>query len=85
MLKKDRNRGKVKGQETQQFFLWFGQSLLHVVATSFGQGLHSTPLKWSKDQTWVPRILTYINLVYEETPQIGVSHALHKWSISRME
>jgi hypothetical protein len=24
---------------------WFGQSLLHVVVTSFGQGLHSIILK----------------------------------------
>jgi hypothetical protein len=29
----------------QRFLLWFGQCLLHVVVTSFGQGLHSTPLK----------------------------------------
>jgi hypothetical protein len=27
------------------FISWFGQCLLHVVVTSFGQGLHSTPLK----------------------------------------
>jgi hypothetical protein len=27
------------------FIPWFGQCLLHVVVTSFGQGLHSTPLK----------------------------------------
>jgi hypothetical protein len=27
------------------FILWFGQCLLYVVVTSFGQGLHSTPLK----------------------------------------
>jgi hypothetical protein len=24
----------------------------HVVVTSFGQGLHSIPLKWSNDQLW---------------------------------
>jgi hypothetical protein len=33
------------------FIPWFGQCLLHVVVTSFGQGLHSTPLKSSKYQT----------------------------------
>jgi hypothetical protein len=27
------------------FIPWFGQCLLHVVVTSFGQGLHSIPLK----------------------------------------
>jgi hypothetical protein len=27
------------------FIQWFGQCLLHVVVTSFGQGLHSTPPK----------------------------------------
>jgi hypothetical protein len=40
----------------QWFLPWFGQCLLHIVVTSFGQGLHSTPLKWSKDQTWVPQM-----------------------------
>jgi hypothetical protein len=28
----------------------------HVVVTSFGQGLHSIPIKWSNDQLWVPRL-----------------------------
>jgi hypothetical protein len=27
------------------FIPWFGQCLLHVVVTFFGQGLHSIPLK----------------------------------------
>jgi hypothetical protein len=27
------------------FIPWFGQCLLHFVVISFGQGLHSTPLK----------------------------------------
>jgi hypothetical protein len=27
------------------FIPWFGQRLLHIVVTSFGQGLHSIPLK----------------------------------------
>jgi hypothetical protein len=27
------------------FIPWFGQCVLHIVVTSFGQGLHSTPLK----------------------------------------
>jgi hypothetical protein len=27
------------------FIPWFGQCLLHIVLTSFDQGLHSTPLK----------------------------------------
>jgi hypothetical protein len=39
----ENNRNKEKRQETQRFLLWFSQCLL-VVVTSFGQGLHSTPL-----------------------------------------
>jgi hypothetical protein len=38
------------------FNMWFDQCLLHVGVSSFGQELHSTPLKWSKDQTWVPKL-----------------------------
>jgi hypothetical protein len=32
----------------------------HVVVTSFGQGLHSIPLKWSNDQLWVPQLSSSI-------------------------
>jgi hypothetical protein len=49
----DDNSNKVNGQETRWFYPCFGQSLLHIVVTSFGQGLHSTPLKLFKYQTWV--------------------------------
>jgi hypothetical protein len=41
----DDNLNKVNGQETHQFYLVVSQCLLHVVATSFSEGLHSTPLK----------------------------------------
>jgi hypothetical protein len=75
MLKDDRNRSKVNGQETQWFFSWFSQSLLHVV-TSFSQGLHSTPLKWSKDQTWVSR---YSSLYQSRLWEISIN-----WSLSRL-
>jgi hypothetical protein len=27
------------------FIMWFGQAYIHVVVSSFEQGLHSTPLK----------------------------------------
>jgi hypothetical protein len=63
------------------FIPWFGQCLLHVVVTSFGQGLHSTPLMWSKDQTCVPKFsslsqvfpLWGISTIWSLTP-------LHDWS-----
>jgi hypothetical protein len=32
----------------------------HVVVTSFGQGLHSIPLKWSNDQLWVPQLSSLV-------------------------
>jgi hypothetical protein len=51
-------------QETQ----WFvshgsAKAYLHVLV-SFGQGMQSTHLKWSKDQTWVPRFLPYITIPF---------------------
>jgi hypothetical protein len=63
------------------FILWFGQCILHVVVTSFGQGLHSIPLKWSKDQTWVPQFSS-LSQVF---PLRGIStiwnlSPLHNWS-----
>jgi hypothetical protein len=58
------------------FISWFGQCQLHVVVTSFGQGLHSTPLKWSKDQTWVPQFSSLY-----EIPLWGISTG---WSLSRL-
>jgi hypothetical protein len=42
-----------------------------------GQGLQSTPLKWSRDQTWVPRLSSLLYVpVCVEFPQVGVSHTL---------
>jgi hypothetical protein len=35
----------IKVDKRHRFLPWYGQCLLHVVVTSFGQGLHSTPLK----------------------------------------
>jgi hypothetical protein len=63
------------------FILWFGQCLLHVVVTSFGQGLHSTPLKWSKDQTWVPRFssLSQVFSLWGISTSWSLS-PLHNWS-----
>jgi hypothetical protein len=37
-----------KGQG--DFILWFGQCLLHVMVTSFGQGLHTTVTPYFKDK-----------------------------------
>jgi hypothetical protein len=50
----DDNLNKVNGQETHQFYLVVSQCLLHVVATSFSEGLHSTPLKWSRGSFYSP-------------------------------
>jgi hypothetical protein len=51
----ENNHNKEMHKWHGDFISWFGQCLLHVVVTSFGKGLHSTPLKWSKNQTWVPQ------------------------------
>jgi hypothetical protein len=56
----DNNRNKEMCKRHDDFIPWSSQCLLRVVMTSFGQGLHSTPLKCSKDQTWVPHFLPYI-------------------------
>jgi hypothetical protein len=40
------------------------KAYLHVVVSSFGQGLQSTPIKWARDQTWVPQFLPYINIMF---------------------
>jgi hypothetical protein len=44
-----------------------------------GWGLHSTSLKWSKDQTWVPLFFLISRiLICEESPQLGASRSLTK-------
>jgi hypothetical protein len=49
-----------------------------------GWGLHSNPLKWSKDQTWVPLFLLILSIpVCEESPQLRASRGLTKWSKSK--
>jgi hypothetical protein len=51
----EENQSQWRGTwDTVIFIPWFGQCLLHVMVTSFGQGLHLIPLKWSNDQLWVP-------------------------------
>jgi hypothetical protein len=64
--------------QENQWFLSHGsaKAYLHIVVFSLKQGLQSTPLKWSKDQTWVPRFLPYHNPVCEESPQIRVTQSL---------
>jgi hypothetical protein len=70
-------------QETQHF-LSHGLVKRNILAYSMlwrpnGRGLRSTPLKWSKDQTWVPRFfLISRNPICEKFPHVEVSHALHK-------
>jgi hypothetical protein len=54
------------------FIPWFDQCLLHVVVTSFSQGLHSIPLKW------VPR-LSFFSQVF---PLWGISTS---WSLSPLQ
>jgi hypothetical protein len=74
-------------QETQQF-LSCGSVKRNMLAYSTlwrpnGRGLHSIPLKWSKYQTWVPRLSSlYQYPSCDESTQNGVSHALHNWSKS---
>jgi hypothetical protein len=52
-------------QETQRFLSrGLAKAYLHILVSSFGQGLQSTPLKWSNDQTWVAQILPYINISF---------------------
>jgi hypothetical protein len=43
--KNEINHNKKWHKRYGDFIPWFGQCLLHVVVTSFGQGLHSIPLK----------------------------------------
>jgi hypothetical protein len=50
----------------------------HVVVTSFGQGLHSIPLKWSNDQLWVPRLSS--SVVFSRLRGISTS-----WSLSPLQ
>jgi hypothetical protein len=71
----ENNHSKEMHKWHGDFIPWFGQCLLHVVVTSFGQGLHSTPLKWSKDQTWVPRFSS----LYQVFPLWGI---FTSWSLS---
>jgi hypothetical protein len=67
-------------QETQQFLSrGSSKAYLHVVVSSFRQGLQSTPLKWSKDQTWATINSLDHNHVREESPQLGISHSLTEW------
>jgi hypothetical protein len=66
-----------------KFIPWFEQCLFHIVVTSFGQGLHSTPFKWFKDQTWVPCCSSLYQI-----PLWGISTSwslsrLHEWSQSK--
>jgi hypothetical protein len=63
------------------FIPWFGQCLLHVVVTSFGQGLHSTLSSDPKIKLEYHNFLPYIKFsLCEKSPQVGVSNALHSWS-----
>jgi hypothetical protein len=41
----DNNCNEETHKRHNDFIPWFGQCLLHVVVTSFSQGLHSTHLK----------------------------------------
>jgi hypothetical protein len=68
----EENHNKEMHKWHGDFIPWFGQCLLHVVVTSFDQGLHSTPLKWSKDQTWVPQFSS----LYQVFPFVRNIHKL---------
>jgi hypothetical protein len=75
----EENQSQWRGtRDTVIFIPWFGQCLLHVVVTSFGQGLHSIPLKWSNDQLWVPRFSSLA--VFSRLQGISTS-----WSLSPLQ
>jgi hypothetical protein len=60
------------------FISWFGQCLLHVVVTSFGQGLHSPFSSDPEIKLEYYGFLAYLkSSLCEESPQVGVSHALY--------
>ena len=62
------------------FIPWFGQCLLHVVVTSFGQGLHSPFSSDPEIKLEYYGFLAYLkSSLYEESPQVGVSHALYNF------
>jgi hypothetical protein len=65
------------------FIPWFGQCLLYVVVTSFGQGLQSTLSSDPKIKLEYHIVLPYIKSLCEESPQVGVSHVLHESSQSK--
>jgi hypothetical protein len=68
---------KLRSNNTSEIWgLFRRECLLHIVVTTFGHGLHSTPLKWSKDQTWEPRFSSYI-----KSPLWGISTS---WSLSHL-
>jgi hypothetical protein len=77
LWKKD-NHTKEMHKWHDDFISWFSQCLVHVVVTSFGLGLHSIPLKWSKDQTWVPQFSSFSQVF----PSWGISTS---WSLSPLQ
>jgi hypothetical protein len=74
----ENNHNRKMHKRHSDFIPWFGQFLLHVVVTSFSQGLHSVPLKWSKDQTWVP----WLSCFSQVFPLWGISTS---WSLSPLQ
>jgi Tfp pilus assembly protein PilV len=76
----------IKSRQMTRWFLFRGSAKYNILAYSTlwhpnGWGLHSTPFKWSKDQLEYHDSL-FISIISrcEESPQFGVSHALHTWS-----
>jgi hypothetical protein len=74
--KKDKNCNKLKRTRDRAIFPVVRPMPTPCYGDPFGQGLHSTPLKWSKDRTWVTHLSSFVR------NQVGVSHTLHKWSQS---
>jgi hypothetical protein len=73
----DNNRNKVKRHATQEFLLWFGQSLLRVVVSSFGRGLHSAPsLVIHRSNLSATYVFLTSNLFVRNLHKFGVSHGL---------
>jgi hypothetical protein len=60
------------------FILWLGQRLHHVVATSFVKDCTQRLSSDLKIKLKYHIILSYIKSLCEKSPQVGVSHALHE-------
>jgi hypothetical protein len=73
------NRNKVNGQKTRQFYLVVRQCLLHVCGDLLQSWVALNTSQVIQRSNMSTTIFFRIsNHVCEESPRVGVSHALHK-------